>query len=159
MGVVKMEFINENYRKRELPTKRKIHKVDMRKVPKEFRPTMKLLEDSLKTTQETTDEFIVLKRHAVDLYDSHANLMVQIGAWGNTFMALLELLAEKGMDFRDMLPLLPQETQDAFKSIQKFNIENAQDIQKDCFDEFFEVDGEYVTCNLYSNGSSKNGRK
>lgn len=152
-----MEFINENYRKRELPTKRKIHKVDMRKVPKEFRPTMKLLEDSLKTTQETTDEFIVLKRHAVDLYDSHTNLMAQIGAWGNTFMALLELLAEKGMDFRDMLPLLPQETQDAFKSIQKFNIENAQDIQKDCFDEFFEVDGEYVTCNLYSNGSVKNG--
>jgi hypothetical protein len=83
--------------------------------------------------------------------------MAQIGAWGNTFMALLELLAEKGMDFRDMLPLLPQETQDAFKSIQEFDIENAQDIGKDCFDQFFEVDGEYETCNLYSNGSVKNG--
>jgi len=63
------------------------------------------------------------------------------------------------MDFRDMLLLLPQDTQDAFKSIQEFDIENAQDINKDCFDEFFEVDGKYVTSNLYNNGSSKNGRR
>ena len=133
-----MEYINENYRKQKLSTEKKLHKIDMRKVPKELRPTMKLLQNSIKEYRQTTDEYITLKRHAVDLFDSHANLMAQIGAWGNTFMSLLDLLAEKGMGFKEMLPLLPQDTQDAFKSIQEFDIENAQEISKDCFNEFFE---------------------
>ena len=133
-----MEYINDNLRKQNLPNKKKMAKIDMRKVPKEFRPTLKLLQNSLKEYRQTTDEYIMLKRHAVDLFDSHTNLMAQIGAWGYTFMSLLELLSEKGMDFKDMLPLLPQDTQDAFKSIQEFDIENAQEVSKDCFNEFFE---------------------
>ena len=133
-----MEYINDNLRKQNLPVNKNVAKIDMRKVPKEFRPTLKLLQNSLKEYRQTSNEYIMLKRHAVDLFDSHTNLMAQIGAWGYTFMSLLELLAEKGMDFKDMLPLLPQDTQDAFKSIQEFDIENAQEVSKDCFNEFFE---------------------
>lgn len=44
-----MEYINDNLRKQNLPNKKKMAKIDMRKVPKEFRPTLKLLQNSLKS--------------------------------------------------------------------------------------------------------------
>ena len=105
---------------------------DMRKVPEELKPTINLMNEMFVGYKDLSTKHLSQTDLMHELWNSHHDMFNQLEGWGNTFFQVLELIAEKGFDFRDILPLLPEQTQTLWQEVTTFDIEKAQDTHVKC---------------------------